>query len=302
MKYYFIFNKTAGREEKRQAFLEKIAKFIKDNPQYDIELYTTKHVGDATIEAKKIAEKHINEDVCIFACGGDGTMNEVVNGIAEYKNVILGIIPTGSCNDFLKIYPEYDFMNLENQILGEVIPMDLIKVNHYYCLNVTNIGFDACVNYDQICYRPRFKTVKKAYNYAIFRNLIKPLGYKVHVEVDGENFFDGKALLMAFGNGGFYGGGYNCAPKSSPNDGIIDMTLIKKVSIFKFITLISKYKAGLVFDNPKYKKIALCTKTKKIKITSDIDLTVCIDGETIHRKEVLIENVMHKIRFMLPKK
>lgn len=301
MKYYFIFNQVAGKEAKRSAFLEKLKDFI-NNHHDDIELYITQNVGDATIKAKTIAENHQGEDVCIFACGGDGTMNEVVNGIAEYDNVILGIIPTGSCNDFLKIYPEYDFMDLEKQLQGEAIPMDLIKVNHFYCLNVTNIGFDACVNYDQICYRPRFKTVKKAYNYAIFRNLIKPLGYQVHVEVDDQNFFDGKALLMAFGNGGFYGGGYHCAPKASPNDGIIDVTLIKKISILRFLTLINKYKTGEVYDNPKYKKLALWAKAKKIKITSDKELTISIDGETIHRKEVLIENVMHKIRFMLPKK
>lgn len=301
MKYYFIFNQVAGQEIKRNKFLAKIKNFIQTSNE-DIELYLTQGVGDATSKARSIAEKHLGEDVCIFACGGDGTMNEVVNGIAEFDNVILGIIPTGSCNDFLKIYPDYDFMNLEKQISGAIVPLDLMKVNQLYCLNVTNIGFDACVNYDQICYRPRFKTVKKAYNYAIFRNLIKPLGYQVHVEVDNQPFFDGKALLMAFGNGGFYGGGYNCAPKSLPDDGLIDVTLIKKVSILRFISLINKYKAGEIFENQKYHKLALWSKAKKIKITAPKELTISVDGETIHCNEVLIENVMHKIRFMLPKK
>lgn len=299
MKYYFIYNPIAGQKEKGEKFLEDFSK-LKQNPNLDLHLYYTNSVGDATNYAEKIAKDHKEEDICIFAVGGDGTMNEVINGIANYKNVIFGIIPTGSCNDFLKIYGDHDFLNLEKQINGKIIPTDLLKVEDFYCLNVTNIGFDARVNFDQITYRPQFKTIKGAYNYAIFRNIIKPLGDRVIVKVDDKVFYSGKTTLMALGNGGFYGGGYNCAPLAKTDDGLIDITIIKKISVFRLITLIGKYKKGLIFNNPKYKKIAFCTTAKKIEIESPEVLTVCIDGETIHRNHLLIENLKHKIRFILP--
>lgn len=301
MKCYFILNPAAGNGEKGKIFLEAYNK-LKALNKYDINIYETIGVGDSTRFVAEICTKYPNEDIYIFACGGDGTMNEVVTGVANYPNAILGIVPTGSCNDFLKSFPGYDFMDLEKQINGEIIPCDLLKVDEFYSLNVTNIGFDARVNYDQIKLRAKYHNVKKAYNNAIIRNLLKPLGDKVKITIDNEEFFDGKSLLMAFGNASYYGGGYNCTPKASINDGLVDCIVIKKVSIFTFASLIGKYKKGLIYDNPKYKRIAFCKKASKIIIESPKILTICIDGETIHRNKVTIEILKHKIKFLLPQK
>lgn len=301
MKYYFILNPAAGSGEKGKQFLA-LYEELKALNKYDVNIYETVGVGDSTRFVAETCTKYKDEDIYIFACGGDGTMNEVVTGVANYPNAILGIIPTGSCNDFLKAFPGYDFMDLEKQINGEVIPCDLLKVDEFYSLNVTNIGFDARVNYDQIKLRSKYHNVKKAYNAAIVRNVIKPLGEKVVVKADGEELFNGKSLLMAFGNASFYGGGYNCTPQASVNDGLVDCIVIKKVSILTFAGLIGKYKKGLIYDNPKYKKIIRCKKATKVEIEAPKTLTICIDGETIHRNKVTIEVLKHKIRFVLPKK
>ena len=163
MKYYFVFNPAAGQGPKGKLFLENYNK-IKELNKYDINIYETVGVGDSTRFVAEICTKYPDEDICFFSCGGDGTMNEVVTGVANYPNAILGIIPTGSCNDFLKTFPDYDFMNLEDQLNGTIMPCDLLKVDEFYSLNVTNIGFDAKVNYDQIRLRPKFNNnVKKAY-------------------------------------------------------------------------------------------------------------------------------------------
>ncbi len=301
MKCYFILNPAAGSGEKGKEFL-KAYENLKALNKYDISIYETVGVGDSTRFVAETCTKYKDEEICIFACGGDGTMNEVVTGVANYKNAILGIVPTGSCNDFLKAFPDYDFMDLEKQINGTPIPCDLLKVDEFYSLNVTNIGFDARVNYDQIKLRSKFHNVKQAYNNAIIRNLLKPLGEKVTVKVDDNLLFEGKSLLMAFGNANYYGGGYHCTPKASINDGLVDCIVIKKVSILTFAGLIGKYKQGLLYDNPKYKKLIKCIKGKKIQIEAPKTLTICIDGETIHRNKVTIEVIPNKIRFLLPKK
>ena len=141
MKYYFILNPAAGSGEKGKQFLALYEK-LKALNKYDVNIYETVGVGDSTRFVAETCTKYKDEDIYIFACGGDGTMNEVVTGVANYPNAILGIIPTGSCNDFLKAFPGYDFMDLEKQINGEIIPCDLLKVDEFYSLNVTNIGFD----------------------------------------------------------------------------------------------------------------------------------------------------------------
>lgn len=301
MKCYFILNPVAGSGEKGKQFLDAYEK-LKSLNKYDINIYETIGKGDSTRFVGEICTKFPNEDIYIFACGGDGTMNEVVTGVANYPNATLGIIPTGSCNDFLKTFKEYDFMDLEKQINGTKIPCDLIKVDEFYSLNVTNIGFDAKVNYDQIRLRSKFHNVKKAYNHAIIKNILKPLGDKVKITVDGKELFNGKALLMAFGNAQYYGGGYHCTPKAVVNDGVIDAMVIKKVSVLTFACLISKFKKGLIYDNPKYRCIAKCAQGKTFVVESPNVLTICIDGETIHRKKVTIEVLKHKINFLIPQK
>ena len=125
MKFYFVFNPAAGQGPKGKLFLENYNK-IKALNKYDINIYETIGVGDSTRFVAETCTKYPNEEICFFSCGGDGTMNEVITGVANYSNAVLGIVPTGSCNDFLKAFPEYDFMDLEAQLNGTFIPCDLL--------------------------------------------------------------------------------------------------------------------------------------------------------------------------------
>ncbi len=299
MKYYFIFNPAAGSEANRQLFLEKFNEL--KNDYSDLSLYETKSVGDATTYVRNLIN-NLDEEVTLFACGGDGTCNEVINGIAGSKKVNFGIIPTGSCNDFLKTFPGYDFFDLKKQIEGKTVDVDLLKAEDFYCLNVANMGFDAKVNYDQIQFRSKYPNVKKAYNHAIIHNLLHKKGDKVKIMVDDKEIYNGKSLLIVLGNGEHYGGSYQPFANTSYNDGIIDGMVVNNVSILRFASLLKKYKYGLVYNNPKFKKIVTSFKGKKIKIESEDLLTVCLDGETIFRKSVEIVNIPSAIKFILPKK
>lgn len=298
MKSFFIYNPIAGSGNKTEIFYEKINEL--KNKYAEIEVIETKNVGDATIITKRLIEEHENETINIFACGGDGTSCEVVNGLATARNVNFGIVPTGSCNDFLKNFENYDFMNLENQLNGEIKTIDCLKVNDYYCLNVCNIGFDAKVNYDQIQLRQKYHNVKKAYNKAIIKNLLKKLGDEVRIIVDKKEVFNGKSLLMVFGNGEHYGGSFQPFKNTSLNDGICDMMVVKKVGIIRFASLLGRYKVGEVYNNPKI-KVVKSFVGKDIEINSPNILTVCIDGETIFTKHIHINIIPKTINFIIPK-
>lgn len=298
MKSYFIFNPVAGTKEKRDRFLVEINKIMEINK--DVSLITTKEVGEATTIAKTIASS--GEEVNIFACGGDGTTNEVLNGIVGFDNVNLGIMATGSCNDFLKSFENIDPWDFDLQLTSKPIKLDIMKVNDLYSLNVTNIGYDARVNYEQECLRPKYKTVKQAYRKAIINNLLRKLGDRVTIKLDDKDFYDAKSLLIACANGKYYGNGLHIGPKCDLNDGMLDLTVIKKVSVLTFLLLFGKFKKGLVYGNPKYERVSACGRGKKIDIISPDTLCACLDGQTVHCKELHIETIHNGINFILPVK
>ena len=303
MIHYFIINPVAGSVDSSEILEEKLKSiFANRNDEYIT--YITKGPGDCSEEIKRVCEQNeasLNPlEYNFYICGGDGSSFEGVNGVVGFKHARFTIIPVGSCNDFLKTFPEYDFLDIESLIDGVERKIDVLKVNDFYSINVVNIGFDARVNYDCCEMKTKYNDVKKAYNKAIIKNLFKPLGDKVTITVDGEEYFNDKALLMAFANGMYYGGGYKCAPKSSVDDGLIDLVLVKKVGIIKFATLVGKYKKGEHLDNPKFNKIVLYKQIKKATIEGENILCLCVDGETFHVKKIDIEIIPHAVRFVFP--
>lgn len=305
MKHYFIINPIAGRHDSSETLEERIDKIFSERPDTYL-IYITKGPNDATFFIKKTSienEQSKNpEDITFYICGGDGTCFEAVNGIVGYPHSRMTIVPVGSCNDFLKVLKGYDFMNIEALVNGEEQNIDVLKVNDRYSLNVANIGFDAKVNYDCVRFRYKYKTVKQSYTHAIVRNLFKKLGDKVKITVDDNEVIDKTTLLMAFANGGFYGGGYNCAPLADVTDGLLDMVLVKKISVLTFAKLVKYYKAGKHVNNKRFEKIVTYKKCHKVTVESDDLLCLCLDGETFHMNKIDIEIVPQSVRFVFPKK
>lgn len=297
MKHYFVINPIAGKENQSEKLTKEIESiFIGRENEYQI--YITKGIGDAQRYVRKHCES-IKEDITFYACGGDGTTNEVANGLIGSPHAHLSIIKTGSCNDFLKNFPDYDFRNIEKAVNGSIKLIDTLKVNDRYTINVANIGFDAKVNADACEYK--IKNMKTAYNFAIARNLLSKMSRYALVEADGKVIYEGKMLLMTFANGAFYGGGYNCAPRAICDDGLQEITIIKKVSRFTLIRLLKAYRYGKHITNPKFQNIVTYQQAKKTKIISPKVLNVCLDGENFLWQEIEIEVMEKAIKMIFPK-
>lgn len=302
MKHFFIINPVAGHGKGVEIIKEQVAHLEQTLQQeHEFHYYITKKQHEATELVEQICQTYTKERIRIFACGGDGTCFEVVNGLKGKSNVEMGIIPVGSCNDFLKSFPDIPFLDLAAQIQGQAIPVDFIRVNDEFALNVANFGFDAKVNHDQIRYRHRFKTVKRAYNYALMKNIFSPqLGDTLTVTVDHQLLFQGKALLMTVANAMYYGGGYKCAPLSDYQDGLLDVMVVKKISLFTFIRLVKYYKKGEHLNHPRFAKFIAYQKGKHIEIDSKSDVVGCLDGETRIGKHFELEVVAKGLNFILP--
>lgn len=305
MLHYFIVNPTAGVKNSLGDIKSKLEEIFK-NRKDEYFVYETKAENDATMQIKKVLqerdEKSPDLHIRIYSAGGDGTSFECANGVVGYENVSFAVLPTGSCNDFLKSFADYDFSKLENMVNGETMPIDVLKVNGKVCVNVCNIGYDAKTNADCMRFRKKMKSIHKAYVKALAINLMKPLGDPVKITNQDDNIiFDGKSLLLSFSNGQFYGGGYRCAPLADPTDGFMEVSVIKKVSRLTFLRLVKGYKKGEhVINYPKYRKYSVYNRASKVLIESPKELTISIDGEIFYSKKVEIETQHKAINFVLP--
>ena len=105
MKHFFILNPASGPKDKTPELIKQIEEIFKDKED-SYEIYLTKGPKDSfTIASNK--SKNLTEETIFYACGGDGTSFDVINGIAGAKNAYFAVYPIGSCNDFLKTFPVY---------------------------------------------------------------------------------------------------------------------------------------------------------------------------------------------------
>ena len=186
------------------------------------------------------------EEMYVFACGGDGTLCEVVNGAAGYGNVAVGVIPTGTGNDFVRNFSDGgQFFDIGAQLDGSVISADLIRANGKFCVNMINVGFDSETVANTAFFRQKFFLPNRlAYTFAMLVTLIKKPGVRMEISVDGKTDESLSLLLCTFANGAYCGGGYKSNPNAHPADGSIDCLLVNNVSRLKFLSLVGQYKKG----------------------------------------------------------
>lgn len=266
-KILFIINSKAGKTEfdiKKEDIEET---FRKAGRLSEIEVVNTRYKNHTKYLIDAFDTLKYDEKIVII-CGGDGSLNELVN-VAYGKDMTLGLIPTGTGNDFAKNF-DYESFTLNSLLNFKTKKIDLIKVNDFYSINVTSLGFDTQVlkrAYDYLDKNP--KLGKKAYGLAVLKSLNKinceNLELKLEL-VDGSNFeIKGDYLISAICNGGFYGSGFNPAPESKIDDGVLNLLLADKIPFIRFVPLIKKYKEGRHKESKYINEILVKSGTIKSK-------------------------------------
>lgn len=262
--------------------------------------YTTAH-GDCRrfVRETCIADPHTHFNIH----GGDGSINEAVCGIMDAKagdTATVTICPSGSGNDTVKSIPE--------EPKGKILPMDLIKVNDSYSINMLNIGFDCNVVVSAAKFKKmRFSGRTFAYIMGVITEFFKPFGEDFHITarcVDGMTFeFEGSCLLCAICNGQWCGGGFHNSPASDMSDGVLEMILVKKTSRLNFLKLIGKYKDGTLIDRktglpPKgYEDIVTYRRIASITVSGT--KKICLDGEIEATDSATVSVLPHAIRYRI---
>ena len=296
MLHLFIINPAAGSRDRTEDYRKKIEKaFAGREDTYQIEV--SKAPGDCTRIAREAAES--GGELRIYACGGDGTLNEVVCGAAGFPNAAVTVFSGGSGNDFVKLFDKPEaFFQLEKLLDAEEATFDLIRCNDRLSINICSVGLDARIGTDVGRYkRIPLLTGFRAYAVSTVINLFKAIAEPYTVEVNGE-VIDGEQTFVCVCNGRFYGGGFNPVPEADPADGLLDVLLVKKVSLLQVPGLIGKYKNG------RYKElshVARHLQTKGIVIRCGKETPVNVDGELLRAKTVEMSVAEEKLRFFYPK-
>lgn len=254
MRTLFLLNPTAGKADCTRTLPQQInvaaARAGLAPEEYTIQV--TNHAGHARELANAAAQqaRQSGEELRVFTAGGDGTFNEALTGIYGYANAAVGCLPFGSGNDFLRTYgTREEFNDLDAQLAGSEVDIDLMQTDLGLSATICAAGLDAQVAYGI----PQFRRIpfcggEMAYALSIVKQLCGHIGRNVTFTIDGEELTV-DCLMCAVCNGRTYGGGFYAAPEAQPDDGWLDVFIIRRVSRLTIARLLGMYKSGRHFRN-----------------------------------------------------
>ena len=295
MRHIFIINPHAGKKDQTGRIYE-MADLLRAQHGLECQCLLTQRPGGAEEMARRLAES--GEALRLYACGGDGTVSEVANGIAGFPNAAMTCIPTGTGNDFLKNFgPDAArFADVENLWNGEERQLDLIDCNGRQCLTIACSGIDARVaeSVHELGDSPLLSG-RGSYLAAVAVNfLFRGIGRHWRVTLDGEVIEDDFALVSMC-NGRYYGGGSMPVPEARMDDGILHTVLVKNISRLKFARLFGPYSNGRYRALPP--ELIRVVTARNVRIQSETDIVTCLDGESIHSRDVQLTLSDTKLNF-----
>ena len=298
MKHLFIVNPVAGGKkscfEDTKRKIEAVSQSIKEA----VEIYITKGPQDAT---RKILEyPQDGEMLRVYACGGDGTLNECANGAVGRDNIAITQYACGTGNDFIRTFGQenvFKFKDLSELINGAVRPVDLIDCNGRYGINICSVGVDARVGRDV----HKYSSIpiiggSTGYVVALLANVIKGVTQRLRIKSGGESEEKVITLVCAC-NGRFYGGGFNPVPDALPDDGILDYLIVSGVSRLKVAKIVGKYAKGLYREFP---KLIEHIRGESLELSADSEFVVNIDGEIIYTDSICFRVMPKGVNFIFP--
>ena len=297
MKHVFIVNPHAGKGKAAPKFVPQIHAYFKAHPELSYEIYETREKRDGLTYTQQLAKT--GEPIRFYACGGDGTLFEVINGAYQYENTQVACIPLGSGNDFARILGDRKALcDVAAQVEGTPRQFDLIRRDNQVAISQCSMGLDAEVCAKQATFK-KLPGVsgEMAYTLSSVHCLFHRLNSDFKILVDDKEVYNGPILFALCGNSRWYGGGYKGAPLARPDDGLLDFILMKRtVGRLKLLSLLPTYKKGEHLDNP----LTIFMRGKKMQVLSRDPRAVNVDGECQYVTESTFEILEKAVNFVIP--
>ncbi|PLS17000.1 diacylglycerol kinase [Bacillus sp. M6-12] len=266
-----IYNPTSGREAIRRHLPDVLAKL--EMAGYEASCHATTGEGDATNAARIAIERGYDT---VIAAGGDGTIYEVVNGLAQAEiRPNLGIIPVGTTNDFARAIHVPRSVEAAVDIItaGHTMPIDIGKMNDKYFINIAGGGRLTELTYEV---PSKLKTMlgQLAYYLKGIEMLPSIKATEVSIEYDGK-IFEGEIMLFLVANTNSVGGFEKLAPDASLNDGMFTMLILKKTNLADFVRVATLAVRGEHVNDPS----VIYAKANRIKVVPKDKMQLNLDGE-----------------------
>ena len=295
MRHVFIVNPAAGKRGGLPGLQRQLERAF---PHGGYELYTTAAPGDARDIAARAAA--VGDPVRIYACGGDGTLNEVVNGAAGYAHAAVTNVPMGTGNDFLRIFGKEGrrrFGDVAALRDGPEKALDLMDCNGLLGLNIVCAGVDARVAADV----DRFKRLplvghSLAYVLSLAATASKGLTRPMEVTM-GPIRHSGPTALLCVCNAQYYGGGFRPMPEAMPDDAVLDMLLVGEITAGQFLTCVGKFARGQYRKCP---DLIRAWHGDGLSFSAEEEMVVVVDGEVMRGREFTVRRADKKLNFFWP--
>lgn len=275
-----IFNPAAGRGRAKK-LQDRLIRLLETHPG-TVSVQITRAAG----HARELAAQFKDRGITVIAAGGDGTIHEVVNGLAG-GNCTLGVIPIGSGNDFVKM------LNLPPDIPGVIaviqrrktMRIDLGRANGEYFPNSMGVGFDA----DVVVESKKIQHLKGFWLYlaAVLKKLMTFRNRPVRLTFDGQ-VLEQSVFLITVGNGQYVGGGFRITPLARLDDGLLDVCVLRGLTLPETLRYLPRVIRGQHLDLP---QVTYFNATS-IMVESALPLPLQLDGELrgtdLHRVEIQI--------------
>ena len=298
MKHLFLINPAAGKRGSTDALCRQITEtFAGLGLEHELFLATTP--GDCMLRARAAAES--GAPVRLYACGGDGTLNEVVNGAAGFDNAAVTNVPKGTGNDFIRLFGpacRTAFSDLAALATGPQASFDLMDCNGRLGIDICCAGVDARIAADVHKYKALpFLSGGAAYGLSLAVNvLFKGLSRPTRIQA-GDVLLSGESTIICICNGRHYGGGVMPMGDAQPDDGILDLLVVPKVGRLTFFRLLGDYAHGRYREHP---DVLAHFHGQSFSFSSPCALTAVVDGEVMRAKAFTVSLSPKKVWFFYP--
>lgn len=299
MRHVFIVNPAAGKKDSTEKLVAHVHTLFKA-ARLDYALVRTEARGDATRLAAQFAADGV--PTRFYACGGDGTLNEVIQAVAGLDHAAVTNVPKGTGNDFLKVFgPENRkrFTDLMALAQGPQAAFDLMDCNGRLGLDVICAGVDARIardvhRYDAV---PLVRGIG-AYITSLATNILfKGISRPMKVTMGGQTWNEPISILCIC-NARHYGGGFMPVAEAMPDDGVLDALLVPHVTRRTFIRLVGKYAKGLYAQFPDL--ITPYHGPGPIEFRAEAPITLCVDGEILEDTAFRVSLSEKRVNFFYP--
>ena len=310
-KYLVVVNLHAGSKKGERDWPEIKKHLLKAG--FDMHIVFTEYQNHALTMTKDLIEKE--EFRKIIVVGGDGTLNEVINSVFKQNRfrtmeILIGLITVGTGNDWGRMYEFPESYKEQVKILKNerFILQDIGMVKYKYAsekdnryfANIAGMGYDALIAKKTNVMKQKGKGGAIVYLLNLISGLFQYRNTQIDLEADGKHVYSGKVFSMSIGICKFNGAGMMQLPFAIPDDGLFDITIIKKTSKFRVIKNIKNLYDGSFINMPEVETFT--GKEFTVTSTPSDKLFLETDGESLGHSPLDFEVIPRSAKLIVRKK